>query len=139
MADIERRLRTDINIAFNELFKVNLDLDEFAIQPTRAEFIGTHTFVVFSFLKISKKKPEETANEIGEHLMAHSELIDNYNVVKGFLNLSLKHQVWVSELKTILNEPDFGVFPNNGKKVMLEFSSPNTNKPLHLGHLRNIF
>jgi arginyl-tRNA synthetase len=109
------------------------------LQPTRKEFEGTHTFVVFPFLKASKKSPEATAIAIGDYLKSRSGMIKDYNVVKGFLNLEIGTPVWISCLDDMLKNQYWGQLAANGKKVMVEFSSPNTNKPLHLGHLRNNF
>ena len=109
------------------------------MQPTRKEFEGTHTFVVFPFLKASKKSPEATAIAIGDYLKSRSGMIKDYNVVKGFLNLEIGTPVWISCLDDMLKNQHWGQLAANGKKVMVEFSSPNTNKPLHLGHLRNNF
>lgn len=109
------------------------------LQKTKREFEGDFTLVVFPLLKISKKKPEDTANEIGVHLKSTLPSLDSYNIVNGFLNLSLSDAFWCSTLNIIGNTIDFGfVKPNSsGKTEMVEFSSPNTNKPLHLGHIRN--
>ena len=112
---------------------------EVNLQPTRKDFEGEFTFVTFPFLKFSKKNPEETGQDIGEYLSAHSGEIKGFNVVKGFLNLSLTDKAWLQVLEDISSNEDFGFQPSNGRTVMVEYSSPNTNKPLHLGHLRNVF
>ena len=95
--------------------------------------------VTFPFSRITRQKPDETAAVIGEHLVANAASVSAYNVVKGFLNLVLEENIWSNIFFDILNTPDFGQFTPNGKKVVVEYSSPNTNKPLHLGHLRNNF
>jgi len=107
------------------------------VQPTRKEFEGDVTLVVFPLLKTSRKAPEATANEIGTWLCANDPQIAGFNVVKGFLNIKLSGSYWSSVLAEIASKPDFGQLPASGKTVMVEFSSPNTNKPLHLGHIRN--
>ena len=137
--NLEADIKKGIAKAFNELFDHSLPIENISLQPTRKEFEGTHTFVVFPFLKFTHKKPEESAHLIGRFLKKNCSLIDDFNVVKGFLNLKLNHQVWLETLKHIIKEKEYGIQSKNGKKVMVEFSSPNTNKPLHLGHLRNIF
>jgi arginyl-tRNA synthetase len=108
-----------------------------SLQDTRKEFEGQVTIVVFPLIKISKKSPEATANDLGAYLQEHVEEVVSFNVVKGFLNLSIVSSYWLDLVNTQLIDPSFGAFPSNGKKVMVEYSSPNTNKPLHLGHVRN--
>ena len=136
---LEEDIKTHIKNAFKSIFEVELDSAQLFLQPTRKEFEGTHTFVVFPFLKISQKSPEATAVVIGDYLKSRSGMIKGYNVVKGFLNLEIDSSVWVACLGDMLSNENWGQLPPNGKKVMVEFSSPNTNKPLHLGHLRNNF
>jgi len=109
------------------------------VQPTNPEFEGTHTLVCFPITRQSKKSPEETARMIGEKLTAGDSPVASFNVVKGFLNLSLRDSVWVSAFNALAADRQFGVFSPNGREIMVEYSSPNTNKPLHLGHLRNNF
>ncbi|MEQ8471088.1 MAG: arginine--tRNA ligase [Marinoscillum sp.] len=137
MNSIDKLLKEEIVKAFKSLF--DFEIGDFELQPTRKEFEGTHTLVVFPYLKQTRKSPEQSGEAIGEYLMAHSDLVSGFNVVKGFLNLSLGDSIWIKTLKTISTTIDFGLHPSNGQKVMVEFSSPNTNKPLHLGHLRNNF
>ena len=136
---LEEDIRLHIKNAFKLIFEVELDSAQLFLQPTRKEFEGTHTFVVFPFLKISQKSPEATAVAIGDFLKSRSGMIKDYNVVKGFLNLEIGTAVWISCLDDMLKNKHWGQLDSNGKKVMVEFSSPNTNKPLHLGHLRNNF
>lgn len=107
------------------------------IQKTRKEFEGDYTLVVFPLLKLSRKKPEDTATEIGEALVKNVPEIKGYNVIKGFLNLSLSNQFWGDRLAEVVADPDYGKAQPTGRTIMVEFSSPNTNKPLHLGHIRN--
>ncbi|MDG1105334.1 MAG: arginine--tRNA ligase [Cyclobacteriaceae bacterium] len=136
---LEENIKIHIKNAFKLIFEVELDLAQLFLQPTRKEFKGTHTFVVFPFLKISQNSPEATAVAIGDFLKSRSGMIKDYNVVKGFLNLEIGTAVWISCLDDMLKNQHWGQLDPNGKKVMVEFSSPNTNKPLHLGHLRNNF
>lgn len=136
---IEQQIVAGIREAFQTLFSHELKEDELILQPTRKEFEGTYTFVVFSFAKVTKMAPEASGIKIGEYLKANTEVIEDFNVVKGFLNLSLGKNAWLDVFKGLYQNPDFGQLPKNGQKVMVEYSSPNTNKPLHLGHLRNNF
>ncbi|MEZ7853495.1 MAG: arginine--tRNA ligase [Cyclobacteriaceae bacterium] len=136
---LEEDIKLHIKNAFKSIFEIELDSAQLFLQPTRKEFEGTHTFVVFPFLKASKKSPEATAIAIGDYLKSRSGMIKDYNVVKGFLNLEIGTPVWISCLDDMLKNQHWGQLAANGKKVMVEFSSPNTNKPLHLGHLRNNF
>lgn len=124
--------------AFQQLFGHDLDPKAIAFQTTRPEFEGDVTINVFPFLKVSGKGPEPTAQAIGEHLQANVPVVDRFNVVKGFLNLVISDSYWLGFLQAA-GEKDLLQFPSTGKRVMVEYSSPNTNKPLHLGHLRNNF
>ncbi|GAB4406009.1 MAG: arginine--tRNA ligase [Microscillaceae bacterium] len=112
--------------------------DHLALQPTAKDFEGSHTLVVFPFTKALRRKPEEIGQQIGEYLLQNGNLVADYNVVKGFLNLRLHDTVWKAWFSQTL-EHSWGLFAPKNQKVMVEFASPNTNKPLHLGHLRNIF
>jgi arginyl-tRNA synthetase len=123
--------------AIFELYKEEVAEGVINIQETRKEFEGQATIVVFPITKISKKSPEQTATEIGEYLVANVTDITKFNVVKGFLNLSIAESYFLKQFNEEILSPDFGVYAPNGKKVMVEYSSPNTNKPLHLGHVRN--
>ena len=134
---IESMLRSEIQKAILSLY--NLQTDQLQIQPTNKEFAGSHTLVCFALTKATRKKPEEIGNAIGEYLLAHSTIVNEFNVVKGFLNLTLPDSVWVKTLADIQGNTNFGQLPQNGEEIMIEYSSPNTNKPLHLGHLRNNF
>ena len=128
-----------IQLAFQNIFNHELPLEQISLAPTKKEFEGSFTFVVFPFLKISQTTPENTGNLIGEYLKANVPAVSDFNVVKGFLNLVLNERVWLDLFQKIYNNPTVGQLPPNGQKVMVEYSSPNTNKPLHLGHLRNNF
>ena len=109
------------------------------LQKTRSEFEGNLTLVVFPFVKMARKSPEQTAQEIGQYLVEHCSAIEKYNVVKGFLNLSVCEGAWLQLLEVIDQDEHFGtkVAGDDAPLVMIEYSSPNTNKPLHLGHVRN--
>ncbi len=123
--------------AVKELYGTDIDLAIINIQETRKEFVGQVTLVTFPLIKFSKKSPEQTGNEIGEYFANNLTEIAGFNVVKGFLNLSLTDSFWTNKLFNEILDPKFAQFKLNGKKVMVEYSSPNTNKPLHLGHIRN--
>jgi arginyl-tRNA synthetase len=135
--NLDLTLRTEIQKAVTALF--NQSIDQFQLQPTNAEFEGSHTLVCFPITKISKKGPEETARLIGEYLQSNSGIVSRFNVVKGFLNLVISDSVWVKIFESIYSNPSYGNTPPTGREIMVEYSSPNTNKPLHLGHLRNNF
>lgn len=135
--DLNAVVKTEIEEAFRSLFGATPD--NIQVQPTNPEFEGSHTVVCFPLTKLSKKKPEETAQLLGQYLVDKASLVARFNVVKGFLNLVLHDKIWVDVFGSILDQPDFGVTKLTGKEIMVEYSSPNTNKPLHLGHLRNNF
>ena len=123
--------------AVSSLFGAALPETSFQVQVTRKEFEGDYTLVVFPLLKISKLSPEATGQTIGEWLKSNTDEIAGYNTVKGFLNLSFSNSYWNSLFSSIAVDENFGQLPPTGKTIMVEFSSPNTNKPLHLGHIRN--
>lgn len=135
--NLELSLRSEIEHAVTSLF--GKPAENLQIQPTNREFEGSHTLVCFPLTRLSGKNPAETATLIGEYLTGNSRIVSRYNVVKGFLNLVLKDDVWIEVLASIHANPRYGELPSNGEEIMVEFSSPNTNKPLHLGHLRNNF
>jgi arginyl-tRNA synthetase len=134
---IENTIVQQIQRAVSVLYQTEIAPDSIVIQETRKEFEGQVTAVTFPFTRFSKKTPEQTGTEIGEYLKNNVKEVDNFNVIKGFLNLSIADSYWVDELLTTIHSSSFGQFPPNGQKVMVEYSSPNTNKPLHLGHVRN--
>ena len=123
--------------ALKALYGAETEASALQVQVTRKEFEGDFTLVVFALLRISRTTPENTGKAIGDWLVANVPEIAGYNCVKGFLNLSFSDVYWNSVFSSIASDPSFGTFPPTGKKVMVEFSSPNTNKPLHLGHIRN--
>ncbi len=136
----EKQLTAITQKAFIELYGISADEKLISFQATRKEFEGDLTLVVFPITKISKKSPEETGKLIGEYLQQHSSMVSGYNVVKGFLNISIDNKAWLQLYSQSAANPDFGINkPDvNSKPVLVEYSSPNTNKPLHLGHMRNI-
>ena len=137
--NIEKTLTQDVVEAVKSLYGVDFDAQKIQLQKTRKEFEGDFTLVAFPFLPISKKRPEETAQEIGEQLKANSALVESFNVVKGFLNLSIATSCWTELLEKIDHTEKWGTTAATDESplVMVEYSSPNTNKPLHLGHIRN--
>ena len=134
---IENTIVQQIKSAVLALYQTDITIDSVIIQETRKEFEGQVTAVTFPFTRISKKTPEQTGTEIGEFLKENVKEVADFNVIKGFLNLSIADSYWIDELLTKVHGHDFGQSPSNGQKVMVEYSSPNTNKPLHLGHVRN--
>ena len=114
-----------------------VDKSQLQLQKTRKEFEGDFTLVTFPLLKLSRKSPEATANEIGEHIVANTPQISSFNVIKGFLNLVLAPAFWAECFKEIAAAENYGDAAPSGHTIMIEYSSPNTNKPLHLGHIRN--
>lgn len=136
----ENQLLSITQKAVQELFNVTADEKLLSFQPTRKDFEGDITLVVFQVTKISKKSPEETAKLLGEYLQQHSGIVTAFNVVKGFLNLSIDNKAWLQQYAKAASNPEFGIAKpdKNAKPVLVEYSSPNTNKPLHLGHMRNI-
>jgi len=123
--------------AVKHLYQTDITADAINLQETRKEFEGQVTIVTFPFTKFSRKSPEQTGAEIGEYLKANLPEVAAFNVIKGFLNISIADSYWLDQLYTQILPDTFAVAKPNGKKVMVEYSSPNTNKPLHLGHVRN--
>ncbi|WP_293881769.1 MULTISPECIES: arginine--tRNA ligase [unclassified Sphingobacterium] len=134
---IQKRLVEVTVQAVKELYNADILENQIALQATRKEFEGQITIVTFPVTRFSKSSPEQTGNEIGAYLQQHIAEISDFNVIKGFLNIVLSDAYWITLLNQTITAKDFGVFPANGKKLMVEYSSPNTNKPLHLGHIRN--
>lgn len=124
--------------AVETLYGTVADEKSIQTQATRKEFEGDITLVTFPLSKISKNTPEQTALRIGEYLKVHNREIESFNVVKGFLNIKFSEKFWIEVFNGMVENPTFGTFPATGKTIMVEYSSPNTNKPLHLGHIRNI-
>ncbi|MBO5133214.1 MAG: arginine--tRNA ligase [Paludibacteraceae bacterium] len=136
---IEKKLSQSILQVLSDLYGQSVDEKSIQLQATRKEFDGDLTLVVFPFLKISKKTPELTAEEIGSKLKEIQPIVENYNVIKGFLNLTIAKKHWVSMLNDMAKDEKYGFIQvgENSPLYMVEYSSPNTNKPLHLGHVRN--
>ena len=137
---IEERIIAGVQAAVKALYEMDASAQQVQLQKTKAEFEGHLTVVVFPFVKAARKSPEQVGNEIGQYLLDHTEaVITKFNVVKGFLNLVISDAHWITLLNTINAEEKFGFVPvtEQSPLVMIEYSSPNTNKPLHLGHVRN--
>jgi arginyl-tRNA synthetase len=139
MQNIEQTILDAVKKAIATIYNASADNLNIAIQKTRKEFEGDFTIVVFPFLPLSQKNPEQTGGDIGEYLKMEISEVEGYNVVKGFLNLTISKAYWVEYLKKNWNNKDFGITKPKGgtQPVMVEYSCPNTNKPLHLGHIRN--
>lgn len=136
---LDKIISQAVSRAVAELYAVEVSAESIVPQATRKEFEGNLTVVVFPFLKASRKSPEATATELGEWLVANEAAVEKFNVVKGFLNISIKSDFWIDVLNDVANADNFGIKPvtDESQLVMVEYSSPNTNKPLHLGHVRN--
>lgn len=140
--DIEKEVSSAIQRAVTALYQQ--EIGDVLLQPTKKEFEGTYTFVTFSLTKVLRQAPTQIGQAIGTWLTENPDasgraIISGFNVVQGFLNISITDAAWLEVLTDIATNPTFGTLPKQGKSVMVEFSSPNTNKPLHLGHLRNNF
>ena len=137
--NIEHFLSSSISPIINQLFDLTTNPNDIILQKTKKEFEGDYTLVTFPYIKAAKATPEKTGELIGEQLVKNNPAITKFNVVKGFLNFSLSNDFWLNEFITISKEVNYGIklAKSSGKQMMLEYSSPNTNKPLHLGHVRN--
>ena len=133
----EQFLAAKASEAVKALYGADCPAESLQVAVTRKEFEGDYTLVVFPLLKVSHLAPEATGNAIGEYLKANCPEVSSYNVVKGFLNICLSGTYWREALQAVASDSQYGQLPSTGKTVMVEFSSPNTNKPLHLGHVRN--
>ena len=133
---LEQNISILAKAAVKALYDVDAADSQIQLQKTRPEFEGNITLVVFPFVKLARQAPQQVATEIGEELVK-SEIIAKYNAVQGFLNLVIDDAFWVKQLEAIDAEANYGQQPNRDKLMMVEYSSPNTNKPLHLGHVRN--
>lgn len=136
---IEQQIQSAAVAAMQNLYGAEIAAETIQLQKTRPEFEGHLTLVTFPLLRQSRKKPEETGEDIGRYLVENTTLVSAYNVVKGFLNLVIAPQAWLGLLGEIASEPEYGIVKatEDSPLVMIEYSSPNTNKPLHLGHVRN--
>jgi arginyl-tRNA synthetase len=137
--NIENKLIDAVKNGLKALYGQEVDAAQIQLQKTKKEFEGHLTLVVFPFLRISKKGPEQTAQEIGEYLQANEPMVAAFNVIKGFLNLTIASATWIELLNEVHADKNYGITEptENSPLVMIEYSSPNTNKPLHLGHVRN--
>ena len=133
----EQLIAAKASEAVKAIYGADIATAALQVQPTRKEFEGDYTLVVFPLLKISRQAPDATGNAIGEWLLANCAEISTFNSVKGFLNLSLSGVYWREQLAAVSSDTGYGQLPPTGRRIMVEFSSPNTNKPLHLGHVRN--
>ena len=137
---ITSELKGIVSAALNNLYNLDIPSDQVLVNGTKPEFEGEYTIVLFSYTKPVRKSPEVIGNELGTYLKHnHHNLITGFNVIKGFLNLSISDDYWINFLQHSYNNVHYGIAERLNKKVMVEYSSPNTNKPLHLGHLRNNF
>lgn len=133
-------IREKAIIALNKIYGITLSEKDFQVNPTKPEFEGDYTIVLFSLIKTLKTNPEHLGNVLGEELVKEfPDLFVSFNIIKGFLNLTINPEYLIRVLNAHYQDPCFGKAPMNGQKIMVEYSSPNTNKPLHLGHLRNNF
>lgn len=131
-------LQRGVSDAVKHLYQLDFESEKIALSSTRSEFEGDYTVVVFPFVAAAKKKPEQIGEDIGTYLQTNLAQVTGFNVIKGFLNLVIGDEFLIDFLRNITYQPNYGQHPAKGEKVMIEFSSPNTNKPLHLGHIRNI-
>lgn len=138
--DVVQLLQADLHDALAGVLGVMPEPTDVAVTPTKAEFVGDYTLVVFPWVKRAQRSPEQLAIAVGDYLLEHSAVVEDFNVVKGFLNITIRPGVWVQALREIPLDGTYGFAkPNSsGQSIMVEYSSPNTNKPLHLGHIRNI-
>jgi arginyl-tRNA synthetase len=137
---IIQHIQRAVSTGLSQLFDESFSQTDFQINQTKAEFEGDYTVVLFALVKKLKRSPEVLGKELGSHLTTeYPQYFSSYNVIKGFLNLTISGEYWVDVLQDQYNNPSFGRGVNKGQKVMVEYCSPNTNKPLHLGHMRNNF
>jgi len=134
---LEQKILHHLSEAVQTIYESKIDTDQFNLQETRKEFEGQITVVTFPITRFSKKSPEQTGEDLGNYLKTNVDEIVAFNVIKGFLNLVISDEYWFQQLREIYSAPSYEILPKTGKKVMVEYSSPNTNKPLHLGHIRN--
>jgi arginyl-tRNA synthetase len=137
--ELEQLLTQQVKQSVKDLYQTDVNDNLIQFQKTRKDFEGDTTLVTFPLLKISKKSPEQTGEEIGIYLKENVNEVSDYNIVKGFLNLVIDSSYWLNQLNKILNSSNYGLNQSKDNTLMVEYSSPNTNKPLHLGHLRNNF
>ena len=131
-------IQNSISAAVKELYGQDVAADDVVCNVTKKEFEGDYTVTVFAFAKLARKSPVQVGEELGQYLVEKHSEFSKFNVIQGFLNLVVNDAFWIDFLSQIVDNPSFGQLPKKNEKVMIEFSSPNTNKPLHLGHIRNI-
>ncbi len=136
--NIDKQLRESLSQALDKLYNVSIAAESLVLQPTRKEFQGTHTYVTFPIAKQAGKNPQEIADDLGNYLVENDPAVRAFQVVKGFLNLTIHDKIWLNKLVTIAACKSWGQGQKNHQLAVIEIASPNTNKPLHLGHLRNI-
>ena len=136
---IESQIKDHAIKAIKDLYGADIAEAQIQVQKTRKEFEGDHTLVVFPFLRMSKKSPEATANELGDYFTQNLDIVAGYNVIKGFLNLVINKNYWIEKFNAALLDKQYGLkqAEKDAETIVIEYSSPNTNKPLHLGHVRN--
>ena len=134
---LEDILKEQVKGAVKALYQVEATDQMIQLQKTRPEFEGNITLVVFPFVKLARKAPAQVAQEMGDYLVQSSHIVQRFNAVQGFLNITINQAFWIEQLRAIDADNQYGQLPSNGKLMMVEYSSPNTNKPLHLGHVRN--
>ncbi|MCC7223603.1 MAG: arginine--tRNA ligase [Chitinophagales bacterium] len=134
----EQNIKQSVVAAIASLYQATINPEQLQITETRREFDGDFTLMVFPLVKISRQSPEQTGQALGEYLQAQHTYIEHFNVIKGFLNLRLSNDFWLDMFRQIVSNPNYGTLPPTGKCIVVEYCSPNTNKPLHLGHVRNM-
>ena len=135
---MENLLREKLVEGIHSLYGESISADLVQVQSTRKDFEGDLTIVTFPLLRQSKKSPEQTGEDLGSYLLENIDVITGFNIVKGFLNISFSNAYWLARFNCAVDDLNYGFSkPNSGSTVMVEYSSPNTNKPLHLGHVRN--
>ena len=137
--NLETSIGTIVAEAIKTLYSIDIEANQIQLQKTKREFEGDLTVVIFPFVKAARKSPEQTGQEIGDYLQQNNPLISAFSVIKGFLNLSISQSYWLETLNEIHGNTNFGTkeVKEDADLMMIEYSSPNTNKPLHLGHIRN--
>ena len=135
---LEKQIATALQTALKNLYNIDIEADPALVQPTRKGFEGDLTVVVFPWVKVARKSPDVLGAEIGQQLLENTDVVEDFNVVKGYLNLQIKESFWMDLLEQESDNQDYGKQPQREEApVLIEYSSPNTNKPLHLGHIRN--
>ncbi|MDP4292550.1 MAG: arginine--tRNA ligase, partial [Bacteroidota bacterium] len=135
---IDKILAEQVVTTVNKLYNLALTTADISLQKTRKEFVGDYTLIVFPFVKAARKSPVQCATEIGEALQANYDIVESFNVIQGFLNMVIRSNEWLSFFSQEFNKQGYGYASSTSDEtIVVEYSSPNTNKPLHLGHVRN--